>query len=56
MIIKQVVIGQYYTQLKLNKQTKFYIDNIKKEIKYLYMLVKIEWQKFAGIEQDIVFL
>ena len=48
--IEQVAIGQYYAQLELDEQTKFYIDNIKKEIKRLHMLVKIELQKVANMK------
>lgn len=40
--MKQVAIGQYYVQLKLDKQIEFHVDNMEKEIKRLYMLVEIE--------------
>lgn len=56
MAIDQLAIGQYYAQLELDKQTEFHVDNMKKEIKCLHMLVEIELQKIASMEQDIVFL
>lgn len=31
-----MAIRQYYMQLKLDKQTKFHIDNEKKEIEHFY--------------------
>lgn len=37
-----VAIRKYYVQLEPNKQTKFYINNIKKEIKRFYMFMKIK--------------
>ncbi len=43
-------------QLELDKQTEFHVDNIKKKIEHLHMLIKIELQKIVNIEQDIVFL
>ena len=51
-----MAIGQYHAQLELDKQTKFYIDNIENEIECFYTLVEIELQKVVSIEQDIVFL
>lgn len=45
-----MTIRQYYTQLALDKQTEFYVDNMKKEIERLYMLVEIELQKIANMD------
>ena len=56
MATEQVAIGQYYVQLELDKQTKFHIDNMKKEIERLHTLVEIELQKIVNMEQDIGFL
>lgn len=52
----QLAIGQYYTQLELDKQTEFRINNMKKKIECLHMLVEIELQRIVSMEQDIVFL
>ena len=43
-------------QLKLDKQTKFHIDNIKKEIERLLTFVENKLQKVTSIEQDFGFL
>ena len=51
-----MAIGQYYSQLELDKQTEFYVDNMEKEIECHHTLVKIELQKVANIEQDMEFL
>ena len=40
--MEQVMIRQYYAQLKLDKQTEFHIDNIEKEIEHFHILIKIE--------------
>ena len=45
-----MAIRQYYLQLELDEQTKFHIDNMEKEIKCLYTLIKIELQKIASME------
>ena len=43
--MEQVAIEQYYAQLKLDKQTKFHIDNIKKEIKRFICLWRLSYKK-----------
>lgn len=54
--MQQLFIRQYNAQLELDKQIEFHIDNMEKKISCLHMLVEIEFQKTAMIEQDIVFL
>ena len=51
-----MAIRQYYAQLELDKKTEFHIDNMEKKIEHFYILVEIELQKIASMEQDIVFL
>lgn len=54
--MEQVAIDQYYMQLELDKQTRFYINNIEKEIECLHMLIEIELQTVVSMKQNIVFL
>ncbi len=50
MATDQVVIRQYYAQLKLDKQTEFHVDNMEKEIERIHMIVEIKLEKVVSME------